>query len=136
MKRQNVRTISLIVCTFTYLLVGAAIFDSLESETEKRQFEALQGKLFFYFFIVVQVHISIELDGIKKKLCVGILYSIPVIFTFFHFLFLSVFAHNKIIYVWASIQFEKSNPPSFIAHSIELSRLGCHSGSMCWSLWL
>lgn len=44
MKRQNVRTISLIVCTFTYLLVGAAIFDSLESETEKRQFEALQGK--------------------------------------------------------------------------------------------
>lgn len=54
MKRQNVRTISLIVCTFTYLLVGAAIFDSLESETEKRQFEALQGKLFIptgsYFY--------------------------------------------------------------------------------------
>ncbi|CAG7832334.1 unnamed protein product [Allacma fusca] len=41
MKRQNVRTLSLIVCTFTYLLVGAAIFDSLESETEKRQNEAL-----------------------------------------------------------------------------------------------
>jgi hypothetical protein len=43
MKRQNVRTISLIVCTFTYLLVGAAIFDKFESETEKRQFEALSG---------------------------------------------------------------------------------------------
>jgi len=34
MKRQNVRTLSLIVGTFTYLLVGAAIFDSLESENE------------------------------------------------------------------------------------------------------
>ncbi|XP_032593233.1 two pore potassium channel protein sup-9 isoform X3 [Drosophila grimshawi] len=43
MKKQNVRTISLIVCTFTYLLVGAAVFDALESETEKRRWEALQG---------------------------------------------------------------------------------------------
>ncbi|XP_017966576.1 two pore potassium channel protein sup-9 isoform X2 [Drosophila navojoa] len=43
MKKQNVRTISLIVCTFTYLLVGAAVFDALESETEKRRWEALQS---------------------------------------------------------------------------------------------
>lgn len=43
MKKQNVRTISLIVCTFTYLLVGAAVFDALESETEKKRWEALQG---------------------------------------------------------------------------------------------
>ncbi|KAE8286636.1 Potassium channel subfamily K member 3 [Larimichthys crocea] len=35
MKRQNVRTLALIICTFTYLLVGAAIFDVLESQTEK-----------------------------------------------------------------------------------------------------
>ena len=34
MKKQNVRTLSLIVCTFTYLLVGAAVFDALESEYE------------------------------------------------------------------------------------------------------
>ena len=34
MKRQNVRTLSLIVCTFTYLLIGAAVFDSLESDFE------------------------------------------------------------------------------------------------------
>ncbi|CAH8647861.1 unnamed protein product [Heterobilharzia americana] len=34
MKRQNVRTLSLIVVTFTYLLFGAAIFDALESEFE------------------------------------------------------------------------------------------------------
>uniref|UniRef100_A0A336MNA0 CSON004224 protein n=1 Tax=Culicoides sonorensis TaxID=179676 RepID=A0A336MNA0_CULSO len=42
MKKQNVRTISLIVCTFTYLLVGAALFDKLESDTERKRFEALQ----------------------------------------------------------------------------------------------
>ncbi|XP_055376356.1 two pore potassium channel protein sup-9 [Condylostylus longicornis] len=43
MKKQNVRTISLIVCTFTYLLVGAAVFDALESETEKKRWEVLQA---------------------------------------------------------------------------------------------
>ncbi|KAL5283354.1 KCNK9 family protein [Megaselia abdita] len=41
MKKQNVRTISLIVCTITYLLVGAAIFDALESDSEKKRCEAL-----------------------------------------------------------------------------------------------
>ena len=35
MKRQNVRTLSLIVCTFTYLLIGAAVFDALESDYEQ-----------------------------------------------------------------------------------------------------
>ncbi|XP_063153204.1 potassium channel subfamily K member 15 isoform X1 [Candoia aspera] len=34
MKRQNLRTVSLIVCVFSYLLVGAAVFDALESEAE------------------------------------------------------------------------------------------------------
>ncbi|KAL4712442.1 hypothetical protein ACJJTC_007458 [Scirpophaga incertulas] len=43
MKKQNVRTLSLIVCTFTYLLVGAAVFDALESTTERRRFEVLQA---------------------------------------------------------------------------------------------
>lgn len=37
MKRQNVRTLSLIVCTLTYLLVGAAVFDALESDNEMQQ---------------------------------------------------------------------------------------------------
>ncbi|KYN21612.1 PREDICTED: two pore potassium channel protein sup-9 isoform X2 [Trachymyrmex cornetzi] len=41
MKRQNVRTLSLVVCTFTYLLVGAAVFDALESDTEKKRWEFL-----------------------------------------------------------------------------------------------
>ncbi|XP_063543126.1 potassium channel subfamily K member 9-like [Cydia strobilella] len=43
MKKQNVRTLSLIVCTFTYLLVGAAVFDALESTTERNRFEVLQA---------------------------------------------------------------------------------------------
>lgn len=41
MKRQNVRTLSLVVCTFTYLLVGAAVFDALESETERKRWNHL-----------------------------------------------------------------------------------------------
>lgn len=43
MKRQNVRTLSLVVCTFTYLLIGAAVFDALESETESKRWEVLSG---------------------------------------------------------------------------------------------
>ncbi|XP_076264261.1 TWIK-related acid-sensitive K[+] channel 6 [Rhynchophorus ferrugineus] len=42
MKKQNVRTLSLIVCTFTYLLTGAAFFDALESETESKRKIVLQ----------------------------------------------------------------------------------------------
>ncbi|XP_017769182.1 PREDICTED: two pore potassium channel protein sup-9 [Nicrophorus vespilloides] len=42
MKRQNVRTLSLVVCTFTYLLIGAAVFDALESDEELRRDGMLQ----------------------------------------------------------------------------------------------
>ena len=53
MKKQNVRTLSLIVGTFTYLLIGAAIFDAIESEEERRHKEALESKaeiqLSYYF---------------------------------------------------------------------------------------
>ena len=44
MKRQNVRTLSLIICTFTYLLVGAAVFDALESDYEMREKEHLEAE--------------------------------------------------------------------------------------------
>jgi hypothetical protein len=44
MKRQNVRTLSLVVCTFTYLLIGAAVFDALESDTERKRCEFLTGE--------------------------------------------------------------------------------------------
>uniref|UniRef100_A0A336LX77 CSON004350 protein n=1 Tax=Culicoides sonorensis TaxID=179676 RepID=A0A336LX77_CULSO len=43
MKRQNVRTLSLVVCTFTYLLIGASVFDVLESDTEKKRWEYLKA---------------------------------------------------------------------------------------------
>lgn len=42
MKKQNVRTLSFIVATFTYLLIGAAIFDSLESQKEQSIRQNLQ----------------------------------------------------------------------------------------------
>ena len=41
MKKQNVRTLSFIVSTFTYLLIGAANFDALESQTEEHVREDL-----------------------------------------------------------------------------------------------
>ncbi|MBN3281116.1 KCNK3 protein, partial [Polyodon spathula] len=44
MKRQNVRTLALIVCTFTYLLVGAAVFDVLESKQETSQKKKLDDR--------------------------------------------------------------------------------------------
>ncbi|XP_007427156.1 potassium channel subfamily K member 3 isoform X2 [Python bivittatus] len=44
MKRQNVRTLALIICTFTYLLVGAAVFDALESEAETADRTNLEQK--------------------------------------------------------------------------------------------
>nr|XP_056708766.1 potassium channel subfamily K member 3 [Euleptes europaea] len=44
MKRQNVRTLALITCTFTYLLVGAAVFDALESEEETAERQKLEQK--------------------------------------------------------------------------------------------
>lgn len=51
MKRQNVRTLSLVVCTFTYLLIGAAVFDALESDTERKRWEFLSGNFIFVHFI-------------------------------------------------------------------------------------
>ena len=44
MKKQNVRTLALVICTITYLLIGASIFDYVESDEEKRQKEALRSK--------------------------------------------------------------------------------------------
>lgn len=44
MKKQNVRTLALIVCTFTYLFVGAAIFDVLESDYEVEEKQRLEDE--------------------------------------------------------------------------------------------
>lgn len=38
MKKQNIRTLSLIVCTFTYLLIGAAVFgNNLDDENVEKK---------------------------------------------------------------------------------------------------
>ncbi|XP_022309650.1 two pore potassium channel protein sup-9-like [Crassostrea virginica] len=55
MKRQNVRTLSLIVCTFTYLLIGAAVFDALESENE---IEMKRSLLSYEEKVIVKYNIS------------------------------------------------------------------------------
>ncbi|CAL8325230.1 unnamed protein product [Merluccius merluccius] len=44
MKKQNVRTLSLILCMLSYLLVGAAVFDALESEAESSRRRALDQR--------------------------------------------------------------------------------------------
>ncbi|XP_019746901.1 potassium channel subfamily K member 15 isoform X1 [Hippocampus comes] len=44
MKKQNVRTLSLILCMLSYLLVGAAVFDALESEKESARRRVLEQK--------------------------------------------------------------------------------------------
>lgn len=51
MKRQNVRTLSLVICTFTYLLIGAAVFDALESQTESKRWDFLSSNLQFPYEI-------------------------------------------------------------------------------------
>ena len=68
MKKQNVRTLSLIVVTITYLLIGGAIFDSIESQEEIRQREALTSKqtpqhdLLSMFFVAFTSIFSIPFD--------------------------------------------------------------------------
>lgn len=71
MKKQNVRTLSLIVCTFTYLLVGAAIFDALESEFEKEHSRKLQN---VEHLIRTQYNMT---DEDFKELRINIIRSVP-----------------------------------------------------------
>ena len=52
MKKQNVRTLSLIVATITYLLIGAAIFDRLPLQMQKQRLTQIQ--------IQIQVQIQIH----------------------------------------------------------------------------
>ncbi|CAB3246285.1 unnamed protein product [Arctia plantaginis] len=70
MKRQNVRTLSLVVCTFTYLLIGAAVFDALESETESKRQEVLsdmRNGLIRKYNITSEDYTMIEIVIIENK---------------------------------------------------------------------
>lgn len=74
MKKQNVRTISLIVCTFTYLLVGAAVFDALESETEKKRWQALNSKFLSFVTILIKLIAFVGMksyDLISFRFCIN-----------------------------------------------------------------
>ena len=44
-KRQNIRTLSLVIFTLMYLLTGAVIFDTLESDTEEKNRAILNDRL-------------------------------------------------------------------------------------------
>lgn len=45
MKTQNIRTLCLILSIVFYLLIGAAVFDALESDSESSRKKLLQHKL-------------------------------------------------------------------------------------------
>uniref|UniRef100_UPI00398EFC7F potassium channel subfamily K member 3a n=1 Tax=Pristiophorus japonicus TaxID=55135 RepID=UPI00398EFC7F len=70
MKRQNVRTLALIVCTFTYLLVGAAVFDALESKqetSEKKNLEERRFELMTKYNLSEKKYEELELVVLKLK---------------------------------------------------------------------
>lgn len=45
MRTQNIRTLCLILSIVLYLLIGAAVFDALESDSENSKKQALEQKL-------------------------------------------------------------------------------------------
>lgn len=67
MKRQNVRTLSLVVCTFTYLLIGAAVFDALESNTERKRWEFLSGETCLVVFKCICANVLLVENSYKNK---------------------------------------------------------------------
>ncbi|XP_043918771.1 potassium channel subfamily K member 3 [Protopterus annectens] len=70
MKRQNVRTLALIICTFTYLLVGAAVFDALESKHEtldKKEMGEREIKLRTKYNLSEENYKELELVVLKLK---------------------------------------------------------------------
>lgn len=67
MKRQSVRTLSLVVCTFTYLLIGAAVFDSLESDEELRRDGMLKGLVKKLFWMEITFCVSDTSNALKRK---------------------------------------------------------------------
>lgn len=68
MKRQNVRTLSLVVCTFTYLLIGAAVFDALESKEEERRDILLKGNYITTDNIkFIDLFVLVSSNALKRK---------------------------------------------------------------------
>ena len=53
MKDQNIRTVRLMLISFTYLLIGAVIFHAIESKEEERHKEALESEFFINSNLVI-----------------------------------------------------------------------------------
>ncbi|XP_010877659.1 potassium channel subfamily K member 3 [Esox lucius] len=93
MKKQNVRTLVLIVSIFTYLLVGAAVFDTLESKQEKsqkrmldeRKYELMRKynltKVNFDELEVVMLQLKPHKAGVQWKFAGSFYFAITVITT-------------------------------------------------------
>ncbi|XP_059908748.1 potassium channel subfamily K member 3 [Gadus macrocephalus] len=70
MKRQNARTLALIVSILTYLVVGAAVFDTLESRHErsqKRRLDARRNELLRRFNLSLANFEELELVVLQLK---------------------------------------------------------------------
>ncbi|XP_041710393.1 potassium channel subfamily K member 3 isoform X2 [Coregonus clupeaformis] len=93
MKKQNVRTLALIMSIFTYLLVGAAVFDTLESKQEKSQKRKLDErklelirkynltKVNFDELEVVMLQLKPHKAGVQWKFAGSFYFAITVITT-------------------------------------------------------
>ncbi|XP_034051479.1 potassium channel subfamily K member 3 [Thalassophryne amazonica] len=93
MKRQNARTLALIISILTYLVVGAAVFDTLESKQEKshkRRLEARKYELMRKFNLTkenyneleqVVLHLKPHKAGVQWKFAGSFYFAITVITT-------------------------------------------------------
>ncbi|XP_028293645.1 potassium channel subfamily K member 3 [Gouania willdenowi] len=93
MKRQNARTLALIVSILTYLVVGAAVFESLESKqekTHKRKLEARKYELMSKFNLtkegfeeleLVVLHLKPHKAGVQWRFAGSFYFAITVITT-------------------------------------------------------
>lgn len=93
MKRQNARTLALIVSILTYLVVGAAVFETLESKqekTHKRRLDARKYELMRKYNLTKEnfeelEHVVLQLKphkaGVQWKFAGSFYFAITVITT-------------------------------------------------------
>ena len=72
MNNQNLRTVSLVVCTFAYLLIGAAVFEAIESANERSEKHRLQAEEDYYFRFLYNIS-----DEHFEKMAINIMRSAP-----------------------------------------------------------
>lgn len=93
MKRQNARTLALIISILTYLVVGAAVFETLESRQEKnhkRKLDARKSELMRKYNLTKEnfeelEHVVLQLKphkaGVQWKFAGSFYFAITVITT-------------------------------------------------------